>query len=252
MMKLHKLATCLAFIMSLGCMTSPLKAQVRDYGVYVVDPPITNQEILPGRPLPAVCKTEKTLKVANRDYPVQRIDGLPSRQVTPLPEDLERILEDNAKIADVRAHEIDRPYFLSGFTWPARGPVSGPFGSQRILNGKPRRPHNGVDVAAPRGTSVVAGANGVVVLVHPDMFFTGKTVMIDHGHGLSSVYVHMDDIRVTQGQRVTKGTRIGTVGMTGRVTGPHLHWGVSLFGIHLDPAFLAGPMETPTKAEEGG
>ena len=197
-------------------------------------------------------RTEKALKVATRDYPVQRIDGLPSRQVTPLPEDLERIREDNAKIAGVRAHDTDRPYFLSGFTWPARGPVSGPFGSQRILNGKPRRPHNGVDVAAPRGTSVVAGANGVVVLVHPDMFFTGKTVMIDHGHGLSSVYVHMDDIRVTQGQRVTKGTRIGTVGMTGRVTGPHLHWGVSLFGIHLDPAFLAGPMETPAKAEEGG
>ena len=197
-------------------------------------------------------RTEKTLKVATRDYPVQRIDGLPSRQVTPSPEDLERIRGDNAKIAGVRVRDTDRPYFMSGFTWPARGPLSGTFGSQRILNGKPRRPHNGVDVAAPRGTSVVAAADGVVTLVHPDMFFTGKTVLIDHGHGLSSVYVHMDDIRVTQGQLVTKGTRIGTVGMTGRVTGPHLHWGVSLFGVHLDPALMAGPMENPAKAGKGG
>ncbi len=99
---------------------------------------------------------------------------------------------------------------------------------------------------------MVASADGVVTLVHSDMFFTGKTVLIDHGHGLSSVYVHMDDIRVTQGQLVTKGTRIGTVGMTGRVTGPHLHWGISLFGIHLDPALMAGPMEPPAKAGKGG
>lgn len=186
--------------------------------------------------------TERALKVRPRDYAVQRIDGLPERQVTPRPEDLARIKEDNAKIARVRARDSDRLDFASGFTWPARGPVSGVFGSQRILNGKPRRPHNGVDVAAPRGSTVVASADGVVALTHPDMFFTGKTVMIDHGHGLSSVYVHMDDILVRQGQPVKKGTPIGTVGKTGRVTGPHLHWGVSLFGTHLDPALLVGPM----------
>ncbi len=186
--------------------------------------------------------TERALKVRPRDYPVQRIDGLPERQVTPKPEDLARIKEDYAKIARVRARDSDRPDFASGFTWPARGPVSGVFGSQRILNGKPRRPHNGVDVAAPRGSTVVASADGVVALTHPDMFFTGKTVMVDHGHGLSSVYVHMDDILVRQGQPVKKGTPIGTVGKTGRVTGPHLHWGVSLFGTHLDPALLVGPM----------
>jgi murein DD-endopeptidase MepM/ murein hydrolase activator NlpD len=120
--------------------------------------------------------------------------------------------------------------------------VSGIYGSQRILNGKPRRPHNGVDVVAPRGTPVVACADGVVALVNPGMFFTGKTVMIDHGHGLTSVYVHMDDIRVRAGDRVRKGARIGSIGMTGRATGPHLHWGVSLFNTHLDPALLAGPM----------
>jgi len=123
-----------------------------------------------------------------------------------------------------------------------RGRVSGVFGSQRILNGKPRRPHGGVDVAAPRGTPVVASADGVVVLARPDMFLTGKTVMIDHGHGLASVYAHMSEILVTQGQRVAKGTPIGRVGASGRVTGPHLHWGVSLFDTRLDPALLAGPM----------
>ena len=187
--------------------------------------------------------TDKSLSVARRDYPEQRIDGLPDRQVTPSPEDLKRIKADNAKIAKVRVRDSDRADFTSGFAWPARGPVSSVFGSRRILNGKPRRPHNGVDVAAPRGSTVAAAADGVVALTHPDMFFTGKTVMIDHGHGLSSVYVHMDDILVADGQRVKKGTPIGIVGKTGRVTGPHLHWGVSLFGTHLDPALLAAPME---------
>jgi len=188
-------------------------------------------------------RTERTLAVAPRAYKVQRIDGLPSRQVTPKkPEDLERIREDNAMIAGVRQRDTAQTGFASGFQWPATGPVSGVFGTQRILNGKPRSPHNGVDVAAPRGSTVTAAAAGTVALVHQDMFFTGKTVMIDHGHGLSSVYVHMDDILVAQGQRVAKGTPIGIVGKTGRTTGPHLHWGVSLFGTHLDPSLLAGPM----------
>ncbi len=188
-------------------------------------------------------RTEKALNVAPRKYQVQRIDGLPSRQVTPTkPEDLKRIRQDNARIAAVRKLDSGRSDFASGFQWPATGPISGVFGSQRILNGKPRNPHNGVDIAAPRGSTVTAAADGTVALVHPDMFFTGKTVMIDHGHGLSSVYVHMDEILVTQGQRVTKGTPIGIVGKTGRTTGPHLHWGVSLFGTHLDPALLVGPM----------
>ena len=125
------------------------------------------------------------------------------------------------------------------------------YGSQRILNGKPKRPHNGIDVAAPRGSTVTAAADGVIALVHPDMFYTGKTVIIDHGHGLSSVYVHMDDILVADGQRVTQGKPIGIVGKTGRVTGPHLHWGVTLFGTHLDPALLAGSMNDSGAPNKG-
>lgn len=194
-------------------------------------------------------RTDRELKVTVRAYPVQRIDGLPPRQVTPKPEDMARIKDDNRQIAEVRHLDTDLRGFASGFVWPAEGEISGVFGSQRILNGKPRRPHNGVDVVAPRGSPVVACADGVVVLVNPNMFFTGMTVMIDHGHGLNSVYVHMSDIRVKVGQRVTKGARIGSVGQTGRVTGPHLHWGVSLFGTHLDPALLVGPMESQIGAE---
>lgn len=196
-------------------------------------------------------RTEKELRVAVRIYPVQRIDGLPERQVTPPPEDMVRIKDDGVRIAEVRRVDSDRRGFASGFMWPVEGRVSGVFGSQRILNGKPRRPHNGVDVVSSTGTPVVACADGAVALVHQDMFFTGRTVLIDHGHGLTSVYAHLDDIRVKPGERVVKGARIGSVGRTGRVTGPHLHWGVSLFGTHLDPALLVGPMEAQSGAERG-
>ena len=134
-------------------------------------------------------------------------------------------------------------FFDAGFIWPVEGRISGVFGSQRILNGKPRRPHNGVDIAAPTGTPVKAMGDGIVALVHQDMFFTGKTVMIDHGLGLNSVYIHMNAITVRDGEFVTKGTQIGTVGQTGRATGPHLHWGVSWFKTHLDPALLVGPQK---------
>ncbi|MBT3307472.1 MAG: M23 family metallopeptidase [Alphaproteobacteria bacterium] len=195
-------------------------------------------------------ETRKILRIKQRDYKVQRINGLPSRKVTPKPEDLARIKDDNAKIAGVRRLDTIEAGFASGFIWPATGPLSGVFGSQRILNGKPKNPHNGVDVAAPFGAPVTAAADGTVALVHPDMFYTGKTVMIDHGHGLSSVYVHMDKILVQDGQRVSKRTPIGAIGKTGRVTGPHLHWGVSLFGVHLDPSLLVGPM--PSSAPKNG
>jgi len=194
-------------------------------------------------------RTDRDLKVAARMYPVQRIDGLPERQVTPSPEDMVRITDDSRRIAEVRRHDSDARGFASGFVWPVEGQVTGVFGSQRILNGKPRRPHSGVDVVAPTGTPVVACAAGVIALAHQDMFFTGRTVLIDHGHGLISAYAHLDDIRVKPGERVAKGARIGSVGKTGRVTGPHLHWGVSLFGTHLDPALLVGPMDVPNGAE---
>ena len=181
----------------------------------------------------------RTLRVGRRKFPVQRIDGLPQRQVTPAPEDLRRIRADAAAITAVRARDSAVPYFASGFARPLMGRVSGVFGSQRILNGEPRSPHGGLDIAAPRGTVVVAAADGIVALADADMFYTGKTVMIDHGHGLASVYAHMQAILVEPGQWVGRGQPIGRVGSSGRATGPHLHWGVSLFSTRLDPALLA-------------
>ena len=180
----------------------------------------------------------RTLDVKRRKYPVQRIDGLPPRKVTPKPEDLRRIRADGAAIAVVRKKDSAKPYFLSGFRWPVEGRISGVFGSQRILGGKPRSPHSGLDVAAPKGTPIGAMADGLIALVHRDMFYTGMTVMIDHGHGLSSVYAHMDAVQVEVGQWIGLGEPIGRVGSTGRATGPHLHWGVSLFSVKLDPALL--------------
>ncbi|NQV99089.1 MAG: M23 family metallopeptidase [Rhodospirillales bacterium] len=180
----------------------------------------------------------RDLQLQPRSYQITRIDGLAERKVTPKPEDSKRIQQDNAGIGRVRRLDSHMEDFLSGFQWPASGRISGVFGSQRVLNGKPRSPHNGVDIAAPAGAPVHAAAAGSVALVHPDMFYSGKTVMIDHGHGLSSVYIHMRKIVVKPGQRVNKGDKIGEVGMTGRATGPHLHWGISLFTTHLDPMLV--------------
>ena len=188
---------------------------------------------------------ERELAIERRKYKIQRIDGLPQRKVSPTkPEDLARIKSDQIQIAEVRKRTTLKTFFDTGFMWPVEGRISGVYGSQRILNGKPRSPHNGVDVAAPRGTPVKTMGDGVVALVNEDMFFTGKTVMIDHGLGLTSVYIHMDKTTVKEGDFVTKGMQIGTVGATGRATGPHLHWGVSWFKTALDPALLVGPQKT--------
>ena len=183
----------------------------------------------------------RRLAVAPRKYLVQRINGLPKRVVTPNPEDLARIKKDIAEIHAVRRETTLKPFFESGFVWPVTGRISGVFGSQRVLDGKPRAPHNGVDIAAAKGTPIHACADGTVALVNRHMFLTGETVMIDHGLGLTSVYIHMSQVAVKVGDKVTKGQPIGAVGMTGRATGPHLHWGVSWHGTHLDPALLVGP-----------
>ena len=145
-------------------------------------------------------------------------------------------------VAAVR--RVDRPetWFQTGFIWPVTGRISGVFGSQRVLNGEPRRPHMGVDIAAPEGTLVKAPADGMVVLVHPDMYFSGGTMIIDHGHGLTSAYLHMEDIWVEEGQILKQGDPIGTVGATGRVTGAHLDWRFNWFDQRLDPVLVAGPM----------
>jgi len=182
------------------------------------------------------------LAVEARRYDIQRIDGLPPRMVTPSKADLERIQAEQKLINKARARRVGEPLLLSGFIWPATGRISGVYGSQRILNGKPRNPHVGVDIAAPEGTLVVAPADGIVTLTHPDMYYTGRTVILHHGLGVSSFLIHMSAILVEEGQRVRQGDPIGRVGMTGRATGPHLHWGMNWADARLDPQLLLGPM----------
>lgn len=182
------------------------------------------------------------LAVKPRKYRIQRIDGLPPRKVTPNEEDLKRIRKEVALVKRARKVDDPRTDFLGGFRWPVKGRISGVYGSQRILNGEPRRPHYGIDIAAPKGTRVVAPAAGVVTLVHRDMYFSGGTMIVDHGHGLSSAFLHLSRILVKKGQRVKQGQAIATVGSTGRSTGPHLDWRINLFGRRLDAALLVGPM----------
>ncbi|MBO6947568.1 MAG: M23 family metallopeptidase [Rhodospirillales bacterium] len=180
--------------------------------------------------------------VTDRDFKIERIDGLPQKKVTPDPEAIKRIVKEKAEMAEAKKLTDPSAYFLSGFAWPATGRISGVYGSQRVLNGKPRRPHYGTDVAAPIGTPVVAMAAGKVTFVHPGMFFNGKTVLIDHGLGLRSVYIHLSDTDVKAGDKVGKGTRIGAIGKTGRATGPHLHFGLTLDEIPIDPELILGEM----------
>jgi murein DD-endopeptidase MepM/ murein hydrolase activator NlpD len=187
-------------------------------------------------------KQRRALEIARQTYQVQRIEGLPPRQVTPSEQDLARIQAEAELIDAARSRDSEGQGFIQGVTWPARGPVSGIYGSQRILNGEPRAPHRGVDVAALAGTPVGAMASGVVSLAATGMYYTGGTVMIDHGHGLHSIYAHLQDVLVEVGQEVAQGRTLGTVGASGRATGPHLHFGVYWFERALDPALLVGPV----------
>ena len=180
----------------------------------------------------------REIDIKSRDYDIQRIDGLPERQVTPTPEDLVRIQAEAREIKKARAHSAEQAFFRSGFARPADGVVSGVYGSQRILNGQARAPHFGLDLAAPEGTPVRAAADGVIAFAHAGMYFNGKTLVIDHGLGLQSIYLHLSEISVSPGTRVFKGQPVGRIGATGRVTGAHLHWGVQLGDIWLDPALL--------------
>jgi murein DD-endopeptidase MepM/ murein hydrolase activator NlpD len=182
------------------------------------------------------------LQITPRIYRIQRVDGLPPDQVTPSAADLARIRNDAALLEAAKGRDTAAGGFAEQMAWPAIGPISGIYGSQRILNGNPRAPHRGVDVAAPAGTPVGATASGVVSLAETDLYFTGGTVMLDHGHGVHSVYAHLDEVRVTVGQQLRQGQALGTIGATGRATGPHLHWGVYWFDQAFDPALLAGNM----------
>jgi len=180
----------------------------------------------------------QTLAIAPRQWRIERIDGLPPSTVTPPPEVLQRIRREGALINAARARDSAVMAFAQGFILPATGRLSGFYGSQRILNGKPRRPHFGLDIAGPVGTPVHAAAAGEVVLAEADLFYTGGTVAIDHGHGLTTIYSHMNSVDVKVGESVAQGAPIGTIGATGRVTGPHLDWRINWFNVRLDPELV--------------
>lgn len=184
----------------------------------------------------------RILAIAPREFAIQRIDGLPPKMVTPPPEVLERIRRENAEIAALRKVDNPEPMFRTGFVWPATGRISGVYGSQRILNGEPKQPHYGVDIAAPVGTPIRAPADGVVVLAADDLYYTGGTVILDHGHGLSSAFLHMSAVTVKVGDRLRQGDMLGKLGATGRATGPHLDWRMNWFDSRIDPQLLVPPM----------
>jgi murein DD-endopeptidase MepM/ murein hydrolase activator NlpD len=188
----------------------------------------------------------RVLDVERREYQIQRIDGLAKRKVTPEKRDLTRIRKENAMVKAARKRDDPRSDFLSGWIWPVTGPISGVYGSQRVLNGKPRRPHFGVDIAAPVGTPARAPADGIVTLAHPGMFFSGATLIVDHGHNLSSSFLHLDEILVKVGDRVHRGEVIARVGKSGRVTGAHLDWRMNYHAARIDPQLLVPPMDAQT------
>ena len=181
--------------------------------------------------------TKKIIKkVLKKKYKIQRIDGLPKKQVTPPKEVYERIKNDNKLISKARSVDSDLTFFNSKFNLPLTNSIiTGVYGSQRILNGIPKSPHYGLDFAANEGTKIKAMLDGVVTLSENDLYYTGGTIIFDHGHGVSTLYMHMKDIFVVKGQTIKRGDIIGTVGKTGRSTGPHLDVRLNWFNVKLDP-----------------
>jgi murein DD-endopeptidase MepM/ murein hydrolase activator NlpD len=187
--------------------------------------------------------TTRELKVTKRQYHIERIEGLPQKTVTPDPETAARIEQEQARVAAARKRDDEREDFLRGFALPVAGArISGVYGSQRIDNGTPKAPHMGLDMAVPEGTRIHAPAAGIVTFAEPDLVLTGGTVLIDHGYGLTSSFLHMSRLDVKVGDRIERGKVIGAAGMTGRASGPHVHWGFNWFDVRLDPALLPKPV----------
>jgi murein DD-endopeptidase MepM/ murein hydrolase activator NlpD len=193
--------------------------------------------------LPNGEKHSQKFDPTKRKFNVQRIDGLPKSKVSPSKKFIARIRKENGEIARIRQLDTAINGFSYNFIWPAQGRISGVYGSQRILNGIPKQPHFGVDVAAPTGTPIVAPAPGIVRMAEDDLFYTGGTVMIDHGHGIISVFSHLNKVTAKVGTTVAPGDKIGTLGKTGRATGPHLDYRVNWFGERLDPQLFLPKMK---------
>jgi len=179
-----------------------------------------------------------SLAVTPRDWPEERIDGVPPSTVNPPPAIAERIKREQARVAEARLRDDARNDFAQTFIWPVQGRVSGRFGNRRVYNGEPGAAHSGMDIAAPEGVAVKAPAAGVVTFADPGLYLTGGTLLLDHGHGISSNFLHLSRLDVKVGDRVAQGQVVGAVGATGRATGPHLHWGMNWFDVRIDPLLV--------------
>lgn len=187
---------------------------------------------------PASDVVEHRIGVTPRDWPVERIDGVPPATVNPPPEIAARIEREQAQVSAVRTRDDPREDYALRFVWPVEGRISGRFGNQRVYNGTPKSPHSGMDIAAAQGVPVKAPAGGIVTFAAPDLYLTGGTVVIDHGAGISSNFLHLSRIDVKVGDRVEQGQAFAAVGATGRATGPHLHWGMNWFDTRIDPLLV--------------
>ena len=176
--------------------------------------------------------------VMPRDWPVEHVNGVPPKTVNPPPAIAERIRREQALVTAARDRDDDRTDFARPFVWPVQGRISGRFGNGRVYNGQPGAGHSGMDIAAATGTVVKAPAAGVVTFAAPALYLTGGTLLLDHGFGVSSNFLHLSRIDVKAGDRVEQGQVIAAVGATGRATGPHLHWGMSWFDVRIDPLLV--------------
>ncbi len=180
-------------------------------------------------------KQIEPILLEKRDYKIQRVNGISKKIMNPSTQNLARSRAEAALVRAARTVDSERQDFMAGFIRPVEGPVTGVYGSQRFYNGEPKRPHFGVDYAAPIGTPVSAPASGVVTLVHDDMFYSGGTLIVDHGYGVSSTFIHLSKILVKEGDEIKQGDVIAEVGKSGRATGPHLDWRINWFNVRIDP-----------------
>lgn len=187
---------------------------------------------------PATGWIEHRIAITPRDWPIEHVKGVPPATVNPPPDIAARIEREQADVAAARTRDGDETGFAQVFIWPVQGRISGRFGNQRIYNDTPKAPHSGMDIAVPTGTPVKAPADGVVTFAAPGLYLTGGTLVLDHGHGISSNFLHLSRIDVKVGDVVKQGEVIAAVGATGRATGPHLHWGMNWFDVRIDPLLV--------------
>ncbi|WP_076537363.1 M23 family metallopeptidase [Shewanella sp. UCD-KL21] len=191
----------------------------------------------------------KPLTIASREYKIDRLTGISKKIMQPDPVAQARAAKDSKQTRAARNVFSEQDAFMQAFIWPVTGRISGVYGSQRVYNGKPGNPHYGVDVARPTGTVVVSPADGVITLSEPDMFYSGGTLIIDHGYGINSTFLHLSKLYAKEGDVVTQGQPLAEIGATGRVTGPHLDWRLNWFQKRLDPVSIVPSMKSVLAAE---